>query len=94
MWQRVELLVGIQWLAGVGQEPHLLVKTRAETFLLHRVGVETTESHCGDLPVQRRLAGLVGVKSESIEESGGPALGSEAGWGLGVAIIALISSWW
>ena len=94
MGQRVELLVGIQRFAGVGQEPHLLVKTRAKTFLLHGVGVETTEGRCGDLPVQRRLTGLVGVKPESIEESGGPALGSEAGRGLGVAIIALISSWW
>lgn len=69
MRQRVELLVGVQWLAGVGQEPHLFVKTRTETFLLHRVGVEATEGHCGDFPVERRQAGFGGVEPESVKES-------------------------
>ena len=63
-------MVGVQWFAGVCQEPDLFVKTRPKTFLLHRVGVETTEGDGGDLPVERGRTGLVGVKTESIKESG------------------------
>ena len=62
-------MVGIQWFAGVSQEPHLLVKTGPKTFLLQSVGIETAEGHCGDLPVERRRTLFVGVKPESIEES-------------------------
>ena len=47
----------------------MFVKTRPKTFLLHRVGVETTEGDGGDLPVERGRTGLVGVKTESIKES-------------------------
>ena len=62
-------MVGIQWFAGVCQEPDLLVKTRSKTFLLHRVGVDATEGDCGYLPVERGHTCLVRVKSESIKES-------------------------
>ena len=94
--QRIELLVGIQWFTGVSQEPHLFVKTGPKPFLLHSVGVEATEGHCGNLPVERRRTLFVGVKPESIEEGGGPAFWSQSGRWLGVPI-ALISrrqSWW
>ena len=46
MRKRVELLVGVQRLGGVGQEPHLLVKTGPESFLV--LSAETGQGHCGE----------------------------------------------
>ena len=72
----------------------MFVKARPKTFLLHRVGVEAAEGGRGYLPVERGHAWLVRMEAESIKESGGPALGSQSRWGLGVAIVVLIASRW